>query len=504
MLGALGRCVGRSRGRSALGWRGACGVRAQPEEERGGYGRLGDADVALFERLLGPSAVLTDPADMEPFNQDWLRTCRGSSGAVLLPASTEQVSAVLSHCHARRLALCPQGGNTGLVGGSVPVFDELVLSTARMNRLLSVDPLSGCVVCEAGSVLAWLEERVGEEAGLSVPLDLGAKGSCQLGGNVSTNAGGLRLLRYGPLHGSVLGLQAVLADGTVLDTMQTLRKDNTGPDLKQLFIGSEGILGVVTQVALQCVPRPRAVCLAFLGCPRFEACLESLRLARQELPEFLSAVEVMDAETLRCVRDNLRLRLPLDQEHPFCLLVELAGSDEAVLEESLLRFVDLCMSRSHVSDGTMAKDSAKVQELWRLRESVGEALRQDGCVYKYDVSLPLASFMAPVALLRERLPQARRVCGFGHLGDSNLHLNVTAERWDDALLAALEPFVYEWTAAHGGSISAEHGIGRHKRRHLHLARPPAAIEAMRQLKHAFDPQGILNPYKVLPQASQGS
>lgn len=477
---------------SARAWRG---------EQRGPYSRLGDADLAMFERLLGPSAVLTDPEDTGPFNRDWLNTCQGSAGAVLLPASTAEVSAVLSHCHARGLAVCPQGGNTGLVGGSVPVFDELVLSTSRMARVLAIDPLTGSVSCEAGCVLATLDERVAAEASLAVPLDLGAKGSCQLGGNVATNAGGLRLLRYGPLHGSLLGLEAVLADGTVLDVMQTLRKDNTGLDLKQLFIGSEGVLGVITRLAIQCVPRPRAVCVAFLGCPRFEACLETLQVARRLLLEFLSAVEVMDAETLCCVRDNLHLRMPLAQEHPFCLLIELSGSDEGVLEESLLRFVDVCMSESHVSDGTVAQDSARIQELWRLRESVGEALRRDGCVYKYDVSLPLGSFMAPVALLRERLPPqaVRRVCGFGHLGDSNLHLNVTSGHWDEALLAALEPFVYEWTAAHGGSISAEHGIGRLKRRYLHLARPPAAIEAMRRLKHTFDPRGILNPYKMLPE-----
>nr|XP_054923220.1 D-2-hydroxyglutarate dehydrogenase, mitochondrial-like isoform X2 [Dermacentor andersoni] len=469
-------------------------------EHRGPYAMLNDADVATFERLLGPSAVLTDPADTEAFNVDWLRTCHGSGAAVLLPSSTEEVSAVLSHCHGRRLAICPQGGNTGLVGGSVPVFDELVLSTARMAKVNTIDPLSGAVSCEAGCVLEALDTQVGEEAMLAVPLDLGAKGSCQIGGNVATNAGGLRLLRYGPLHGSVLGLEAVLADGTVLDTMQTLRKDNTGLDLKQLFIGSEGILGIITRIAIQCVPRPSSVCVAFLGCPSFKATLQTFHMARRQLPEFLSSFEVMDAESMRCVRDNLRLRMPLEGEHPFYLLIEVAGSNDNTVEESLLQFVDSCMGHSHVSDGTMAKDSARVKELWRLRESIGEALRHDGYVYKYDISVPLASYMDAVALVREKVrdTSAIRVCGFGHMGDSNLHLNVTAAGWDEALLTRIEPFVYEWTASVRGSISAEHGIGLHKKRHLHLCKTPAALGAMHSLKRTFDPLGILNPYKMLP------
>ncbi|KAL1422622.1 hypothetical protein MTO96_021873 [Rhipicephalus appendiculatus] len=420
-------------------------------EHRGPFATLSDVDVATFERLLGPSAVLTEAGDTEAFNVDWLRTCRGSGAAVLLPRSTEEVSAVL-----------------------VPVFDELVLSTARMAKVNTIDPLSGAVSCEAGCVLEALDTQ-----------------------------GGLRLLRYGPLHGSVLGLEAVLADGTVLDTMQTLRKDNTGLDLKQLFIGSEGILGVITRVAIQCVPRPCSTCVAFLGCPSFESTLQTFQAARQQFPEFLSSFEVMDAESMRCVRDNLHFRLPLDGEHPFYLLIEVAGSNEDALEESLLRFLDKCMSHSHISDGTMAKDSARVKELWRLRESIGEALRHDGYVYKYDISVPLATYMDVVALVRERVrgTSAMRVCGFGHMGDSNLHLNITAAGWDEALLGRIEPFVYEWTASVRGSISAEHGIGLHKKRFLHLCKTPAALEAMRSLKRAFDPLGILNPYKMLPPSS---
>ncbi|CAN7939217.1 unnamed protein product [Ixodes hexagonus] len=490
-VGAAARAVGRSARPLSSGHAG------RVSEKRGPYAQLEDFDLSMFERLLGSSAVLTDPSDVEPYNQDWLRTCKGSGQLVLLPRSTEEVSAVLSHCHGRHLAVCPQGGNTGLVGGSVPVFDEIVLSTARMKELLALDPASGSLVCQAGCVLESLEERASQE-GLTLPLDLGAKGSCHIGGNVATNAGGLRLLRYGSLHGSVLGLEAVLADGTVLDSLQTLRKDNTGYDLKQLFIGSEGTLGIVTQVALQCAPRPRAVTAAFLGCPQFGDVLSTFRAARSALPEFLSSFELMDRESVRCVQQNQGLRSPIG-EHPFYILMELAGSDESVLEESLLKFVEGAMKQRWVSDGTMAQSSSHMKELWQIRELIGESLLGDGYVYKYDVSVPLCSYMDLVELVRERVGDgAVRVCGFGHMGDSNLHLNVTSREYSADVLARVEPFVYEWTSQQRGSISAEHGIGLLKKKFLRLNKSAAAVELMRSLKRCMDPRGILNPYKVIP------
>uniref|UniRef100_A0A131Y155 D-2-hydroxyglutarate dehydrogenase, mitochondrial n=1 Tax=Ixodes ricinus TaxID=34613 RepID=A0A131Y155_IXORI len=467
-------------------------------EKRGPYAQLEDFDLSMFERLLGTSAVLTDPNDVEPYNEDWLRTCKGSSQLVLLPRSTEEVSAVLSHCHARRLAVCPQGGNTGLVGGSVPVFDEIVLSTSRMRELSALDSLSGTLVCQAGCVLESLEEWASQE-GLTLPLDLGAKGSCQIGGNVATNAGGLRLLRYGSLHDNVLGLEVVLADGTVLDSLRTLRKDNAGYDLKQLFIGSEGTLGLVTQVALQCAPRPKALGVAFLGCRQFEDVLATFRAARAALPEFLSSFELMDLESVRCVWENMGLRSPIG-EHAFYILVELAGSDESNLEGSLLKFVEEAMKQQWVSDGTIAQSATHMKELWQIREMVAESLRLDGYVYKYDISVPLCSYMKAVELVRERVGDgATRVCGFGHMGDSNLHLNVTSPTYSAAVLARIEPFIYEWTAQQKGSISAEHGIGLLKKKFLHLNKSAAAVQLMRSIKQCLDPRGILNPYKVIPE-----
>ncbi|XP_064460545.1 D-2-hydroxyglutarate dehydrogenase, mitochondrial-like [Ornithodoros turicata] len=466
-------------------------------ETRGQYASLKDADVRTFENLLGSDCVLTDPSDVEPFNCDWLKTCRGSSSLVLLPRTTEEVSAILQYCNEHNLAVCPQGGNTGLVGGSVPVFDEVLLSTKKMNKIGSLDSLSGAVTCQAGCILETLDDYVGNE-GYVVPLDLGAKGSCHIGGNVSTNAGGLRLLRYGSLHGTVLGLEAVLANGKIINCLQRLRKDNTGYDLKQLFIGSEGTLGVVTQVALQCAPRPATSCVAFLGCQTFNGVLQTFRAAKGMMPEFLSSFEFMDSESIRCLVENRGFTIPV-KEHPFYLLIEVSGSEEDTLEDSLLKFVERVMKEDWVLDGTMAKEPSRVKDLWRIRETIPESLLHDGYIYKYDVSVPLKCYGDAVGLIRSRVgDRAVRVCSFGHMGDSNLHLNVTSRTFSAEILAQIEPFIYSWTSSLQGSISAEHGIGLLKRKYLQYSKTPAAIETMRLLKQSMDPKGILNPYKVIP------
>lgn len=231
---------------------------------RGRFSSITDSDIKHFESLLGANRVITDAADIQPHNIDFLQAVRGSSQVLLKPKTTEEVSAILRHCNSAKLAVCPQGGNTGLVGGSVPVFDEIILSTQLMDNIEFIDSVSGILICQAGAVLEKLEEKV-NEVGLCMPLDLGAKGSCHIGGNVSTNAGGLRLLRYGNLHGSVLGVEAVKADGTVLDLISNFKKDNTGYHLKHLFIGSEGTLGVVTKVSIACPTASKAVNVAFLG-----------------------------------------------------------------------------------------------------------------------------------------------------------------------------------------------------------------------------------------------
>lgn len=460
------------------------------------FSEVSEEDLAAFERLV-PGRVVTDPQAVQAANVDWLRSVRGCSQVLLQPRTSQEVSAILRHCHERNLAVTPQGGNTGMVGGSVPVFDEVILSTRLMNQVLGFQDVSGVLVCQAGCVLEQLSRFV-EERGFVMPLDLGAKGSCHIGGNVATHAGGLRFLRYGSLRGTVLGLEAVLADGTVLDCLSTLRKDNTGYDLKQLFIGSEGTLGVVTAVALLCPPRPQAVNVAFLGCPGFAEVLRTFRACREQLGEILSAFEFMDAECLRLVGRHLHLACPV-RESPFYVLVETSGSSAAHDSEKLSALLEQALGAGLLTDGTLAADEKRAKMLWALRERITEALSRDGYVYKYDLSLPLERLYDLVTELRARLgPSARHVVGYGHLGDGNLHLNVTADTFSPALLGALEPFVYEWTAGQRGSVSAEHGLGFRKKDVLGYSKPPAAQLLMRQLKALLDPKGILNPYKVLP------
>ncbi|XP_039084571.1 D-2-hydroxyglutarate dehydrogenase, mitochondrial isoform X1 [Hyaena hyaena] len=453
-------------------------------------------DLAAFERIV-PGRVITDPEVLEASNVDWLRTVRGSSAVLLKPRTSEEVAHILRYCHERNLAVNPQGGNTGMVGGSVPVFDEIILSTALMNQVISFHDVSGTLVCQAGCVLEELSRHV-EERGFVMPLDLGAKGSCHIGGNVATNAGGLRFLRYGSLHGTVLGLEVVLADGTFLNCLSALRKDNTGYDLKQLFIGSEGTLGVITAVSILCPPKPRAVSVAFLGCPGFPEVLQTFSTCKGLLGEILSAYEFMDAECMRLVRHHLRLTSPV-QESPFYVLVETSGSRAGHDAEKLNDFLEQVLHSGLVMDGTVATDHTKVKALWALRERISEALSRDGYVYKYDLSLPTERLYDLVTDLRARLgPQAKHVVGYGHLGDGNLHLNVTSEAFSPSLLGALEPYVYEWTAGQRGSVSAEHGLGFKKRDVLGYSKPPEALRLMQQLKALLDPKGILNPYKTLP------
>lgn len=406
-------------------------------------------DVAHFQRVLPhPGAVLTDADDTAPHRVDWLGKYRAQAPRtlVLKPRSTEEVAAVLRHCNARRLAVVPQGGNTGLVGGSVPVFDEIVLSTAALNNVLDFDAVSGILVCEAGCVLESLDAFVAKQ-GYMMPLDLGAKGTCQIGGNVSANAGGLRLLRYGSLHGTVLGIEAVLADGTVVDCLSTMRKDNTGYDLKQLFIGSEGTLGVVTKVSILTPPRSASVNVALLGCEDFAAVQRTFVEAKHRLGEVLSAVEFMDRQSLDMVLSQQAWHKdPLESSCPFYVLIETSGSNSRHDMEKLEAFLETAMGSGDVVDGTVAQDAAQARKLFSIREDITLALSSRGYVYKYDLSLPMSQYYRIVEETRAKVgPLGADVVCFGHLGDCNLHLNVSTLAYDEHVFNAIEPFVFAFT-----------------------------------------------------------
>ncbi|XP_043286112.1 D-2-hydroxyglutarate dehydrogenase, mitochondrial [Venturia canescens] len=467
--------------------------------ERGPYATLNEAHLQFFKNTLDDNRVITDPEECESYNVDWIKMVRGNSRLVLKPKTTEEVSKILKYCNENRLAVCPQSGNTGLVGGSVPVFDEIVLSMKLMDRIISTDELSGSVACEAGCVLESLETHLAQY-GLMMPLDLGAKGSCLIGGNISTNAGGLRLLRYGNLHGNVLGIEAVKANGEVIDCMNTLKKDNTGYHIKNLFIGSEGTLGVVTKVAIQCPTKALSTNVAFLGLTDYENVLKVVRLAKRELAEILSSCELMDKESLDATTGNLGLRSPLSGEaHNFYMLIETAGSKQTHDEEKLSSFVEKALSDGLIEDGTMTGEPAKIKNIWDLRERVAEGVMRDGYCFKYDVSLPLSHFYEIIELLRERLTNLNvvRINGFGHLGDGNLHVSVSTKAYDAEVEDKLEPFIFEFVSKLRGSVSSEHGIGFKKAKYLRLSKEPGAIALMHQIKRMMDPNGILNPYKVV-------
>lgn len=304
------------------------------------FSRLTSEDVAAFKEILGgdESALLTNPSDLQPKNRDWTKRYTGNSELALLPSTTEQVAKICGYCNTRKLAVVPQGGNTGLVGGGVPVFDEIVLSLQRMRSILEFDSISGIVRCQSGVVLQELNDFL-EKSGHMVPLDLGAKGSCHIGGNISTNAGGLRLLRYGSLHGSVLGLEVVTAEGKVLSDLHSLRKDNTGYDLKQLFIGSEGTLGVITAASILAPVKPMATTLSLMSCKTFDDVLKAFSLAKRDLAENLSAFEYLDDLSLDFPLQYVHnTEFPLSERHPYYIVVEVTGSNESHVIEVFFFF----------------------------------------------------------------------------------------------------------------------------------------------------------------------
>ena len=394
----------------------------------------------------------------------------------------------------------------------MPVHDEIILNTSLMNRILSLDAVAGTVTCQAGCVLAALDSMA-REHGYIMPLDLGAKGSCQIGGNLATNAGGVRVLRYGSLRGSVLGLEAVLADGSIVGRLPALRKDNTGIDTSQLFIGSEGALGVITAATILLPVAPAAVHVMFLACTSFEDVLRVLAAARSRLGEVLSAFEFLDAASMQAAHENLGHRSPLGTAAPFYALVETHGSSEVHDRAKIDALLAHLLDSSLVTDGTVAQDARQAAAIWELRESLGVALRKDGIVYKfgssrvlmrltrprYDLSLPHSHFYRIVEETRQRVAgKAVRCAAWGHIGDGNVHLNVSVPQHDPRVAALLEPFVYEFAAAVGGSISAEHGLGQLKMGLIGLSKTAPTVAMMRRLKQSLDPHGILNPGKVLP------
>jgi FAD/FMN-containing dehydrogenase len=448
----------------------------------------------LIRRLgavVGPEHVLTDPAVTVSYAVDWTGRFRGSAAAVVRPRSTEEVAGVLAVCNEAEAAVVPQGGNTGLVGGGVPLAGEIVLSLRRLDEIGPVDTLAGQVTAGAGVTLAGLQARAAA-AGWAFGVDLAARDSATVGGMVATNAGGNRMMRYGPMRAQVLGVEAVLADGRVVSHLGGLAKDNTGYDLAGLVTGSEGTLAVVTRVRLRLVPRFEHRVVALLAVGSVATAVEATTSLRREVPS-LEAAELFLAEGLALVCRVFGLPRPFAAEHAAYLLVECA--DHRDPEPELARAVGRLGPL--VLDAAVATEPARRAALWRYREAHTEAIATLGVAHKLDVALApgsLPAFVAEVPAVVARAAPGATTFLFGHVGDGNVHVNVVGAGDGDEVDAAVLGLVADM----GGSISAEHGIGRAKRRWLHLNRSPVEIDVFAAIKRALDPRGILNPGVLLP------
>lgn len=467
---------------------------------------LSDATAQLLKDAVGARGFSDDPAEIAPHLEEWRGKYRGRSPLLLKPATTAEVAAILRICNDTGTAIVPQGGNTGLVGGQIPFHDEVLLSTARLNQVRAVDHEGMTLTVEAGVTLAGVQAAA-DAAGLMFPLRLASEGSCTIGGNIATNAGGTHVLRYGMTRALVLGLEVVLAGGTVLDLLSPLHKDNTGPDLKQNFIGSEGTLGIVTAATLRLFPKPDLSVTALAAVPSPAAALTLLGQMQGATGGLLSAFELIPRIALDFVTRHIDgTRDPFPTPAPWYVLMEATGGAQSNLPATFEAALAGSMEAGVVTDAVVAASQTQAAALWKLRESISEAQKREGASIKHDISVPVAAIPAfiekAVPAVQAMMPGARAV-SFGHMGDGNLHFNFNAPAGGDgaAFLArwdAVQQRVHDIVMEFGGSISAEHGIGVMKVDQLRRYKSHEALEAMRALKHAFDPRGILNPGKLVP------
>jgi len=464
--------------------------------------------LALCRAALGSQHVMTDDADKAPYLTDWRKRYTGEAIAVLRPGTTEEVAAAVHACHAHQIAMVPQGGNTGLCGGATPMAGtgSVVISLQRLNRVRQVDPLNNTVTVEAGVILQQLQDTA-REHGRLFPLSLAAEGSCTIGGNLGTNAGGTGVLRYGNTRELCLGLEVVTPSGEVWDGLRGLRKDNTGYDLRDLFIGAEGTLGIITAAVMKLYPLPRArvTALAAVASPR--AALALLAIAQQRAGALLTGFELMSQMCLSLVTTHYpQLRYPFDRPHPQVVLLELSDNESEEHARAIFEaMMETAFETGVVEDAVVAESVQQSRDFWNLREHIPLAQVEEGKNIKHDIAVPIsrvADFIDTTdALIQQAFPGARMVT-FGHLGDGNLHYNVSppAGQNHDAFLdnsPAVNAIVHDSVHAHRGSISAEHGLGQLKREENRRYKSEVELAMMRAVKQALDPRGLMNPGKVV-------
>jgi len=464
--------------------------------------------IAEAERRLGAKAVITDRQEIEPWVTDWRGRVHGSAPAMLAPSSTEEVVEIVRLAAEHRVPLVPQGGNTGMAAGATPPADgsAVLLSMRRMNRIRSLSAESRLAVAEAGVILATLHDAA-HEIGMRFPLTLGARGSCTIGGLTSTNAGGTQVLKFGTMRSLVAGVEAVLPDGSVHDGLSGLKKDNRGYSLDQLLIGAEGTLGVVTAVALRLVPAVAGRAVAWAGVETPQRALELLRFLESRTAA-VEGFELVPQDSLDLVLRHVPgTRAPLRSDHQWHVLVEATTADgRHDMAAELEQLLGAALEQGIIGDATLAASEAQAEAFWKIRDSISEAERAEGQTLAHDISVGVADmprFLVEASSDVERKFPGVIASGFGHLGDGNIHFHVragshAAPDWYEREGAAITRFVDDLVTAAGGSISAEHGIGQLKRDEFARLAPPGRIEALRAIKHALDPLGIMNPGKLVP------
>lgn len=464
--------------------------------------------IAAAGQKLGPRGVITDPRDIEPWVTDWRGRVHGAATAILAPASTEEVAEIVRLAAEYRVPLVPQGGNTGMAAGATPPGDgsAILLSTRRMNLIRSISADNRLAVAEAGVILTTLHEAA-HEIGMRFPLTLGARGSCTIGGLTSTNAGGTQVLKFGTMRSLVAGIEAVLPDGSVHSGLSGLKKDNRGYSLDQLLIGAEGTLGVITAVALRLVPAMSARAVSWAGVASPRKALELLRFLEARTNS-IEGFELVPQDCLRLVLKHIpNTRTPLSEEHPWHVLVEATTAEANTdIGAELEHLLASALQQGIVADAVLASNEAQAEAFWKLRDAISEAERAEGQTLAHDISVPVADmprFIVEAAVAVERTFPGVIATGFGHLGDGNIHFHVragshAAPSWYEAEGQKITRMVDDLVNAAGGSISAEHGIGQLKLREFERLAPPGRIHALRAIKHALDPLGIMNPGKLVP------
>lgn len=450
--------------------------------------------------IVGDQFVVTDSAELQTLGVDWTKIFPVDPLAAVLPKTTEEVSKVLAYCNKHKIEVVPSGGRTGLAGGAVAGKGQVVLSLSRMNKILNIDEVGLSIEVEAGVITENIQEAA-KNIGLFFPLDLAAKGSSLIGGNISTNAGGLKLIRYGGTREQVLGLEVVLANGEILNMNVDLRKNNTGYDLKHLFIGAEGTLGVVTKATLRLMPLPKNVKLACLGVDSFTFITKVLRECHLKGMQ-ITAFEFFTEKAHKIVLEKFpQLKTPFESMAPFYMLLEVEDDGTHMTD-----FFEHIFDKNLVIDGVLAESSDEFRELWSLRENITESLAVNGHVRKNDIALPvgkLEGFVTSLVSLVESLETEVDLILFGHIGDGNIHINYIApssvdfQEFNDEA-RSIEIKVFELVSSYHGSVSAEHGVGLLKKKDLHFSRSEIEISYMKQIKKVFDPNGIMNPDKIFP------